>query len=211
MRAAVAEERSRIARELHDVIAHTVSVMGVQAAAAAQVLESDPRRARESLGAIEASAREAVLELRRLLDVMREPGDEPGLAPQPGLGQLDALVDQVRNTGLEVNLIRSGAGERLSPGVELATYRVLQEALTNVVRHAHATSVDIAIRQDGRRLEVEVTDDGNGRAQTRAAVGHGLIGMRERVALYGGLLETGPQLNGGWRVLARLSDEGGPR
>lgn len=209
VRAAVAEERSRIARELHDVIAHTVSVMGVQAAAATQLLDSDPQGARGSLEAIEASAREAVLELRRLLDVMRHPGDKPELTPQPGLGQLDGLVEQVRSTGLEVNLSSSGTEERLSPGVELAAYRVLQESLTNVVKHAQARSVHVAIRHEGHGLEVEVTDDGNGRASPRGAPGHGLIGMRERTALYGGLLEAGPGPKGGWRVLARLSDEGG--
>jgi signal transduction histidine kinase len=207
MRAAVAEERARIARELHDLISHTVSVMGIQAGAAAEVLDSDPSRAREALRAIERSAREAVLELRRLLDVLRQHGDAPGLAPQPGLRELADLVEPLESTGLQVELRADAAGARLPPGVELAGYRIVQEALTNVVKHAHASSVVIETRRNARWLEVEVRDDGVGDAGDRTA-GHGLIGMRERVALYGGTLEAGPHPEGGWRVRARLGDDG---
>lgn len=208
MRAALAEERARIARELHDLISHTVSVMGVQAGAAAEVLDSDPARAREALRAIERSARESVLELRRLLDVLRQRDEEPELAPQPGLRELGGLVDQLQSTGIEVELRAGAADARLAPGIELAAYRIVQEALTNVVKHARASSVVVATRRNGRFLEVEVTDDGTGIARERSVVGHGLIGMRERVALYGGSLEVGPRPEGGWRVRARLGGEG---
>jgi signal transduction histidine kinase len=207
MRAAVAEERARIARELHDLISHTVSVMGVQAGAAAEVFDSDPARAREALRTIEQSARESVLELRRLLDVLRERGEAADLAPQPGLRELDVLAEQLRSVGLQVELRAEGSDTRLPPGLELAAYRIVQEALTNVVKHAQANSVVVTTRRNGRRLEIEVTDDGAGATRERN-VGHGLIGMRERVALYGGSLEVGPRPRGGWRVLARLGGEG---
>lgn len=207
MRAAIAEERARIARELHDLISHTVSVMGVQAAAAAEVLDSDPARAREALRAIEQSARESVVELRRLLDVLRQRGDAPELAPQPGLAGLGDLVEQLRSTGPRVELRADAAGAHLTPGLELAAYRIVQEALTNVVKHSRATAVVVATRRNGRFLEVEVTDDGVG-AAADPAVGHGLIGMRERTALYGGSLDAGPRPGGGWRVLARMEIEG---
>lgn len=207
MRAAVAEERARIARELHDLISHTVSVMGVQAGAAAAVLDSDPSRARASLRAIEQSARESVHELRRLLEVLRERGDPAELAPQPGLGELDRLVEQLPTTGLRVDLRVDATGSRPQPGMELAAYRIVQEALTNVVKHARASSVVVTTRSNGRCLEIEVTDDGVG-AAGEPRLGHGLIGMRERAALYRGSLEAGPRPEGGWRVLARLGDEG---
>jgi signal transduction histidine kinase len=203
---AVAEERARIARELHDVIAHGVSVMGLQAGAAERVLGTDPERAREPLQAIQSGAREAVFELRRLLGILRE-GDEPAaLAPVPRLAQLASLVESVRTAGLDVEISVEGEVQRTPPGVELSAYRIAQEALTNVLKHAHASSARVVLRYRARELEVEVTDDGSG-ARLNGA-GHGLIGMRERVALYGGALTTGLTDAGGFRVLARLPYEG---
>lgn len=174
-----------------------------------RVLDRDPARAREALRAIEQAGPESVLELRRLLDVLRERGEAAELAPQPGVGELDALAEQLRSAGHRVELTADENDTRLSPGIELAAYRIAQEALTNVVKHAHAGCVLIATRRNGSWLEIEVTDDGVGATQERN-VGHGLIGMRERVALYGGSLEVGPRPEGGWRVLARLGGEGQP-
>jgi signal transduction histidine kinase len=201
---AVVEERARIARELHDVVAHAVSVMGVQAAAGEQVLGSDPERAREPLQAIQATAREAILELRRLLDVLREtPGDD-GISPPPGLAALGPLVDQARDGGLAVELVLGGSGPPPGPGVELSAFRIVQEALTNARRHAHAAHVRVEVRCEPRAVELTVEDDGAGPAATPNGAGHGLAGMRERVALFGGTLETGPGAAGGFRVRARL-------
>src|SRR5437764_13226114 len=195
---AVAEEQARIARELHDVIAHNVSVMVVQAAAANDVFDSRPERAREALRAIEASGRTALAELRRLLGGVR--GD---YAPQPGLDRLDELVAQVRAAGLAVAVSVEGSPRVLPAGVELSAYRVVQEALTNTLKHAEATRADIALRYSDDELDVEVRDDGGGTGNGDGA-GHGLIGMRERVTAFGGSLETGPLGTGGFGVFARF-------
>jgi signal transduction histidine kinase len=195
---AVAEEQARIARELHDVIAHNVSVMVVQAAAANDVFDARPERAREALHAIEATGRTALAELRRLLGAVR--GD---YAPQPGLDRLDELVAQVRAAGLAVAVSVEGAPHVLPAGVELSAYRVVQEALTNTLKHAGATRADIALRYRDDELDVEVRDDGGGTGNGDGA-GHGLIGMRERVTAFGGSLETGPLANGGFAVSARF-------
>ena len=207
---AVELERARIARELHDVVAHSVSLMGVQAAAAEQVLATEPERAREPLRAIQETARDAVEELRRLLGVLRTNSGRNGLSPQPGLAALETLAEQMRAAGLAVALRVEGDGEgtRLSPGVELSAYRIVQEALTNTLKHAGGGEAAVVVRHREGGLEVEVRDDGgpgNGAGGERAGdFGHGLIGMRERVAVYGGTISTGPDDGGGYRVRASL-------
>jgi signal transduction histidine kinase len=203
-REAVELERSRIARELHDVIAHSVSLMGVQAAAAEGVLALEPERAREPLRAIQATAREAVDELRRLLGVLRDTEPDGGLSPQPGLAALDSLAEQMRAAGLPVELRVEGAGAAgLSPGIELSAYRIVQEALTNALKHGGGAPATVVVRHLPEALEIEVADHGGGRGGN-GKVGHGLIGMRERVALYGGVIATGAGPEGGYRVHASL-------
>ena len=198
-----AEEQARIARELHDVIAHNVSVMVVQAAAANDVFDSRPERAREALRAIETSGRSALSELRRLLGVVRADGAE--YAPQPGLDRLDDLVAQVRAAGLAVAVSVEGARRTLPAGVDLSAYRVVQEALTNTLKHAHATRADVSLRFREDELDVEVRDDGEGRGNGNGdGGGRGLIGMRERVTAYGGKLAAGPAPSGGFSVAARF-------
>jgi signal transduction histidine kinase len=199
---AVAEEQARIARELHDVIAHNVSVMVVQAAAANDVFDSRPERAREALHAIEASGRSALAEVRRLLGVVREDGAH--YAPQPGLDRLDDLVERVRAAGLAVSVSVEGARRALPAGIDLSAYRVVQEALTNTLKHANATRADVAVRYRVDELDVEVRDDGEGGSNGVGNEGHGLIGMRERVTAFGGSLETGPANTGGFAVAARF-------
>jgi signal transduction histidine kinase len=198
---AVAEEQARISRELHDVIAHNVSVMVVQAAAANDVFDSRPERAREALRAIEASGRTALAELRRLLGVVR--GDGADYAPQPGLDRLDELVAQVRAAGLAVAVSVEGAPRPLPTGIDLSAYRVVQEALTNTLKHAHATRADVSLRYGSDELDVEVRDDGSG-AGNGDGGGRGLIGMRERVTAFGGSLVAGPAGTGGFAVEARF-------
>jgi signal transduction histidine kinase len=197
---AVAEEQARIARELHDVIAHTLSVIVVQAAAARDVLASQPERAGEALAAVEAAARGALGELRRLLSTVR--GDAT-FAPQPGLEQLDELVRQVRAAGLEVAITIEGTQSPLPPTLDLSAYRVVQEALTNTLKHAHATHVDVALSYGPAELRVEVRDDGAAAANGDGD-GRGLIGMRERVSAFGGSLAAGPGPSGGYVVSARF-------
>jgi len=204
--AAVVEERSRIARELHDIISHTVSVIGVQAGAAERMLDRDPERARQPLQSIQERARESVLELRRLFGILREGEERAELTPQPRLAQLGLLLEQVRGAGLDVELHIEGDAEPLPPGVELSAYRIVQEALTNVLKHARASRADVLLRYGGHSLELEVTDDGTGAPANGS--GHGLIGMRERVALYGGTLTTGHKPNGGFCVAAQLPHDG---
>ena len=196
-----AEEQARIARELHDVIAHNVSVMVVQAAAANDVFDARPDRAREALQAIEASGRKALDEMRRLLGVVR--GDGADYAPQPGLEQLDELVDRVRSAGLAVAVSVEGAPRPLPAAIELSAYRVVQEALTNTLKHARASRAEVALRFRDRELDVEVRDDGVAAGNGNGS-GHGLIGMRERVAAFGGSLDAGPSPEGGFAVAARF-------
>jgi signal transduction histidine kinase len=211
-RQAAEAERGRIARELHDVIAHSVSLMGVQAGAAERVLERDPVQARDALRSIQSTARESVGELRRLLGILRE-GEEPAaLSPQPGLGALEALVEETRHAGLPVTLTIDGQGRHLAPGVELSAFRVAQEALTNVRKHAPGASAEILVRWGGHELEVCVANAPapNGRAPALApGTAHGIIGMRERVALYGGTFEAHARPDGGFIVRARLPIEVG--
>jgi signal transduction histidine kinase len=205
---ATLEERARIARELHDVIAHNVSVMVVQASAGEDVFDSDPGRAREALAAVASTGRDALGELRRLLGVIR-PGEEEALsyAPQPGIDGLGELIEQVRDTGLAVELSVDGEQRGLPEATSLCAYRIVQEALTNTLKHAAATRVRVTLRYDPGELTVRVSD--NGRGVTDAAAngsggGHGLIGMYERVALFGGEMQAGPSADGGYRVTARL-------
>lgn len=204
-RRAVGEEQARIARELHDVIAHSVSVIVVQASAADDVFESHPDQARASLRSIERTGREALGELRRLLGGVG-PGDATALAaPQPRLERVEELADPVRAGGLEVVVRSEGEPEPLPAGVDLSAYRIVQEALTNTLRHARATRAEVVLRYGGESLEVEVSDNGRGPSVTAPTTGgHGLVGMRERASLLGGTLEAGPLPDGGYRVRARL-------
>ncbi len=197
---AAAEEQARIAREVHDVIAHTISVIVVQAAAARDVLAARPERAGEALANIESTARGALAELRRLLGTSS--GEAP-FVPQPGLDELDELIRQVRAAGLDVTVTVEGPEGPLPPALDLSAYRVIQEALTNTLKHAHATSADVSLRYHGDALDVRIHD--NGTAVTRAeGQGRGLIGMRERVNAFGGSLAAGPDPAGGFAVAARF-------
>jgi signal transduction histidine kinase len=201
---AAAAERARIARELHDVIAHHVSVMVVQADGAAYALRSDPDTTRTALKAISATGRQALNEMRHLLGVLRTAGDRAQLAPVPGLDELRELLDQARAAGLAVTYTVSGAPRDLPEGAELAAYRVVQESLTNTRKHAGlAASAAVALRYKPDGLIIEVTDDGMA-APSGGASGHGLAGMRERVAMYGGTVQAGPMDGGGFRVIARI-------
>ena len=202
-RAAVAEERARIARELHDIVSHNVSVMVVQAEAAEEVLGNEPARVGEPLRNIQRTGREALVEMRRMLGVLREDGGDSRLAPQPGLAALDGLVEQVGAAGTPVKVTIGGEPRPLPPGVDLTLYRVIQEALTNVLKHAGPADAEVAIRYGDAAVEVEVVDGGAGEAPADGA-GLGLIGMRERVGLYGGTLDAGARPGGGFQVRARL-------
>jgi signal transduction histidine kinase len=203
---AVTQERARIARELHDVVAHHVSVMVVQAAGARRVVDKDPAAARDALEAVEVAGRTALDEMRRMLEVLR--ADEAGVGPQPGLAELERLSRQVREAGLPVELTVEGHDRALPGGMDLAAYRIIQEALTNTVKHAGKATASVTVRYEPEALDIEVADDGRGAAAPLLAAavqgGHGLIGMQERVTLYGGTLETGPRFPGGYRVHARF-------
>jgi signal transduction histidine kinase len=204
------EEQARIARELHDIIAHNVSVMTVQAAAAGDAFDTQPGKVREALASIESTGREALTELRRLLGSVR-PGDVPDtFAPQPGLTRLDDLIEQVRATGLEVELTIGGSPRELPPGLDLSAYRIVQEALTNTLKHADATRATVLVRYEDGMLDVEVVDDGRGATVDGTERGQGIIGMRQRVALVGGELTVGPSANGGLRIRARIPLEPEP-
>jgi signal transduction histidine kinase len=205
-RGAIVAERLRIARDLHDVVAHHVSVMGVQAGAARRALDKDPGLARAALQTVEQTARTAIGELRGLLGVLRPEEPEPPVTnhgASPGLGQLDDLVSSARAAGLEVRYGVYGEPRPVPDGVALSAYRVVQEALTNVVKHAGARTAEVRVRYLDHTLEIEVTDDGHGPGRT-ATRGFGLVGMRERVAVHGGELEAGPRRDTGYRVRASL-------
>jgi signal transduction histidine kinase len=211
-RGAIVAERLRIARDLHDVVAHHVSVMGVQAGAARRALDRDPELAREALRTVEQTARTAIGELRGLLGVLRavdaEQAEDTGQpaathSSSPGLDEVAELVASARAAGLEVRHGVYGDPRPVSDGVALSAYRVVQEALTNVVKHAGARSAEVRVRYLDNALEVEVTDDGRGHDQTKEG-GFGLVGMRERVAVHGGELEAGPRRDAGYRVRASL-------
>ncbi|HUB39247.1 MAG TPA: histidine kinase [Streptosporangiaceae bacterium] len=203
-RIAAAAERARIARELHDIVAHHVSVMVVQADGARYALRTDPGRAETALTAISGTGRQALTEMRRLLGVLRSAGEQSGLAPVPGLGELRELLDQARAAGLEVSYTLSGTPRELPEGAELAAYRVVQESLTNTRKHGGlAATAAVTLRYEPDGLTVEVTDDGIASPGSEPA-GHGLAGMRERIAMYGGTVQAGPLPGGGFGVTARL-------
>ena len=201
-RAAVGAERTRIARELHDVVAHAVSVIVVQAQAADRVLEGEHASARESLQAIESTARTALVEMRRLLEMLRADDGDADLAPQPGLEHLDVLVKQVREAGLDVDLRVEGERRPLPAGVDLSAFRIVQEALTNTLKHAGPAHALVTVRYGSGEIEVEIVDDGT--TDGPAGRGHGLLGMRERAAVVGGRVETGPRTGSGYSVRASL-------
>ncbi|MCM0674275.1 sensor histidine kinase [Micromonospora phytophila] len=205
---AVADERRRIARELHDVVAHHVSVMGVMATGARRVLHRDPAAADEAIATVEETSRATLREMRRLLDVLRTDAEPVAdLTPQPGLAGIGTLVEQVREAGLPVTLRVEGTPGTLEEGVALTLYRIAQEALTNVLKHAGAATAQVRLTFDGGGVGIEVTDTGRGPGPDGDRVGHGLVGMRERVALYGGVLRTGARPGGGFRVYARIPVE----
>jgi signal transduction histidine kinase len=204
-RAAVAEERARIARELHDVVGHAVSVMTVQASGVRRLLKPDQQREREALEIVEQTGREALAEMRRLVGVLRRPEEAPALAPQPSLQHLDRLVEQAGEAGLPVDVKIEGKAIELSAGLDLTAYRLVQEALTNSIKHADATRAEVVVRYGDGVVELLVSDDGRGASDGKAdGGGHGLVGMRERVAVYGGELEAGPRPDGGYALHARL-------
>ncbi len=202
---AAAAERARIARELHDVVAHNVSVMVVQADGASYALDSDPEKARRALGAIAGTGRQALAEMRRLLGVLRSVDGETGLAPLPGIAQLGELLAQTRATGLAVSFTVEGVPGPLPGGVALAAYRIVQESLTNTRKHAGpAASAQVTLRYCEDVLVLRISDDGRGPAALSDGAGHGMTGMRERVNLYGGELLAGPRAGGGYQVTATL-------
>jgi signal transduction histidine kinase len=202
-RVAVAEERARIARELHDVVGHSVSVMTVQASGVRRLLRDDQEREREALLIVERTGREALAEMRRMVGVLRRPEEAPALAPQPSLEHLDRLVEQAREAGLPVDLRVEGSAVELPAGVDLTAYRLVQEGLTNALKHARATRAEVLVNYGDGQIEVVVSDDGRGVGNGDGG-GHGLVGMRERVSVYGGELDAGPQPGGGYRLRAKL-------
>jgi len=208
---ATAEERARIARELHDVVAHRMSVITMQAAAARRVTDGQPAVAFDALAAIEEQSREALAEMRRLLDVMRLHGEHgPELAPQPGLAELDDLAGRVRAAGVPLDVTVRGAARPLSPGLDLSAYRIIQEALTNVIKHAAGAETRVLVNYGATDLELEVISQGRAAAGSGlASGGHGLVGMRERAALFGGRVTTGPE-GDGYRVHALLPFDAAP-
>lgn len=211
-RAAVAEERARIAREMHDVVAHNISVMVVQAGAARRVVQSDSPPATDALLTIEKTGRQTLQEMRRLLGVLRTGDDGLALAPQPGLGELASLLEQLRSSGVPVELREEGQSRQLPAGHDLVAYRIVQEGLTNVLKHAGKAHVQVTVRFRGDAVDLEVIDDGNGApVDAERNGGHGLLGMRERLALYGGTLQTGPATGAtGFALRATLPIESAP-
>ena len=210
-RRAVSEEQARIARELHDVIAHSVSVIVVQAGAAEHVFDERPDQARAALRSIESAGREAQRELNRLLAAVRPDAEVDPAQPQPGLERLDELAEPLRAAGLQVDVRRVGRARALSAGVDLSAYRIVQEALTNTLRHARATRAEVTVRFASDMLELDVLDDGRGGgAAPQDGGGYGIAGMRERAAMLGGTLEVGPLPGRGYLVRARLPLETEP-
>jgi signal transduction histidine kinase len=200
---AVADERARLARELHDIVGHSVSVMTVQASAVRRLLRDDQVREREALLVVEQTGREALAEMRRLVGVLRRPEEAPALAPQPGLEHVAKLVEQAREAGLLTDLRVEGDAVELPPGIDLTAYRLVQEGLTNALRHARATRAEVLVRYDNGQVELVVRDDGRGGVSGTGG-GHGLVGMRERVAICGGELHAGPRPDGGYELRASL-------
>lgn len=212
-RQAVLDERRRIARELHDMVAHHVSVMGVLATAARRTLRRDPDSADEALKTIEDTGRASLREMRRLLDVLRTDDERAPDEPPPaaGVAGLEQLAAQVREAGLAVELTVTGAAPHLDPGLDLTVFRLVQEALTNTLKHAGASAAAVTLEFAVDGVRITVTDDGHGPSPGDDHLGHGLVGMRERVALYGGTLRVGARSGGGFRVFARLPFDGASR
>jgi len=202
-RVAAAEERVRLAREMHDLLGHSISVMVVQAGAERLALGQERPTTQEVLLSIERTGREALVEMSRLLGILRKDGEELSLAPRPSLAQLGPLVEKMRDAGIPVELRVEGRPTTLPAGIDVSAYRIVQEALTNVVKHAGPATAEVIVRYARRTVDVEITDDGRGFANG-SANGHGLVGMRERVELHGGTLETGSGSTGGFTVKASL-------
>ena len=203
VRQATLDERLRIARELHDVVAHAMSVIAVQAGTGRFVIDESPAVAAAALATIETTSRAALEEMRRMLEVLRDHEATGDLLPAPGLGDIDRLVEANLDAGLDVEVVTEGQASALPSGLGLCAFRIVQEALTNVRKHAHASRAVVAVRYGESLLTVEVRDDGVG-ARGTGREGHGLVGMRERAALYAGSVETGSAEEGGYRVLARF-------
>jgi len=205
VRAAALGERARLAREIHDVIAHSVSVMVIQAAGARTVMDLEPDRAETALRSVERAGREALAEMRRLLGVLADGNDLRALAPQPGLEDLPELVASTRSAGLRASIRIEGEPVAVSPGLSLCAYRVVQEALTNTLKHAGATHAQVNVSWCADALELEVIDAGGQRSEpSPGSSGHGIAGMCERAALHGGTVEAGPAAGGGFVVQARI-------
>ncbi len=200
---AVADERARIARELHDVVGHSVSVMTVQASAVRRLLDPDQEQVEQALLVVERTGREALAEMRTMVGVLRHAEEAPALAPQPSLEQVERLVEHTRQAGLPVELRIEGEPVQLPAGIDLTAYRLVQEGLTNAIKHAGARKAEVLVRYDTGHVELTVSDDGRGDGDGHGG-GHGLVGMRERVSVYGGKLEAGPRPEGGFRLRARL-------
>jgi signal transduction histidine kinase len=201
---AVADERLRIAQELHDVVAHSMGVIAVQAGVGAHVIDTDPAEAKRSLEAISATSRTTLTEIRRLLGVLRS-GDDASYVPAPGLGDLERLVQEMCDAGVDAHVTFHGRREELPPGVDLTAYRVIQESLTNVLKHGGpSVHVDVTLTFEPGLLGIEVADDGRGVNGRAKEGGHGLVGMRERVAVFGGSFDAGPAPGGGFRVAVIL-------
>jgi signal transduction histidine kinase len=206
-RVAVAEERARIARELHDVVAHAVSVMVLQVGAVRHKLPQALEEDRDALGRVERAGRTALAEMRRLLGAMRREGDDLELAPHPGVDRLDSLLDDVGRAGLPVQLHVDGDPFPLPRAIDLSAYRIVQEGLTNALKHARASQADVTFHYRSDELQIEVRDNGDGRS-TSDGLGHGLVGMRERVKIYGGEMTADTAPEGGFVLGARLPLEG---
>ena len=200
---AIVEERARIARELHDVVAHAISVIVLQARGGRKLIDSEPGETRAALDAIERTASQALAEMRRMLELLREGDEQLALAPQPSLSQLDLLAERVRAAGLPVDVEVRGKPVALPPGVDLSAYRIVQEALTNALKHAGPAKTRVIVNYEPGELILEIVDDGTGDSNG-AGAGHGLAGIRERVSLYGGDVEAGTRADGGYALRARL-------
>jgi signal transduction histidine kinase len=210
--AALRAERARIARELHDVVTHAVSVMVLQTGAARQIMSRDERRSRDLLESVETTGRTALEELRHLLGVLSDHDGDAPLSPQPGVGEIPALIDQVRQAGMAVELRVEGQPRAVSGGVAIAAFRIVQEALTNVLKHADGAPSRVVLRWADGAIELEILDDGSpdGIDQRDATAGRGIVGMRERAAMYGGTLDAHPAPDHGYVVRARIPLESGP-
>jgi signal transduction histidine kinase len=202
--AAAVEERTRIARELHDVIAHSVSLMVIQAGGARLVMGAEPDRAQESLLSVERAGRDALAEMRALLGALGDGRDPRALAPQPGLAEIDGLLAAARESGVDADLHVAGEPATVSPALDLCAYRIIQEALTNAIKHAAPAHADVRVSWQADALELEVADDGRGSGVVNGGGGHGIAGMRERVALHGGRIDAGPRAGGGFAVRAQI-------